>query len=255
MPLVIGRFLGDDGLIIDGGDITGLLPVGDALTFGAVFGYGERPDFGCSHGDDTDGHTHAHHAGVADDDIYTGRIFSRYTPTDFFEYTLGLSGISGQYSSDSLDSYVLGADFSVEWRENGFEPGGQRINWTTEVLYRSFDAEVEMHDEHGEDDEHEEHHQEEGVKDNFSETGFYTSLLYSYNTHLDTHLRLGWVEGVSDLNQEKRTRLSPAITWWFSEGHSLYVRLQYNYDNISGETDEHSLWLQLGVSLGSAEVR
>ncbi len=257
MPLVLGRFLGDDGLIIDGGDITGYLPLGDTLLFGAVFGYGQRPNFHGGHDHDDD-HDHASHAGVANDNIFTGRLFARYTPTDFFEYTLGVSGLSGEYSSDSLDSHVLGADFSVEWRENGFEPGGRRVNWTTEVLYRSFDAPAEMHhDHHGHDDGHDDHHghHEEARIHDFGESGFYTSLLYSHNPRLDAHLRLGWVEGIAALHQDERTRISPALTWWITEGRTLYTRLQYNYDNIRGDADEHSVWLQFGISLGKAEVR
>ncbi len=89
----------------------------------------------------------------------------------------------------------------------------------------------------------------------FNESGFYTSLLYSHNAHIDANLRVGWVEGISDLEQDERTRISPALTWWITEGHSLYTRLQYNYDNIADGPDEHSIWLQFGVSLGEAEVR
>ncbi len=257
MPLVLGRFLGDDGLIVDGGDATGFLPAGDTLLFGAVFGYGYRPDFHGAHSDE-EGHDHQH-SGLANDAIYTGRLFARYTPTDFFDYTLGLSAISGEYGSDSLDSSVLGADFSIDWRENGLEPGGQRINWTTEVLHRRFDAEEmhEEHEDHSDHADHEEHHAHEDAHHvpNFNESGFYTALLYAPNEHFDTQIRLGWVEGVEENALDERWRISPSATWWVTPGRTLYARLQYNCDVIADNTDEHSVWLQLGLSLGQGEVR
>jgi len=32
------------------------------------------------------------------------------------------------------------------------------------------------------------------------------------------------------------------------------LRLQYNYDDV-GDTDEHTVWMQLGLSWGGPEVR
>jgi hypothetical protein len=102
---------------------------------------------------------------------------------------------------------------------------------------------------------------EDGVIDEtyhgtYQEWGFYTHAIYSWCERLDTGLRLGWVEGIDDFGQAERFRISPAVTWWFDKGRRVGMRAQYNYDSIASRDDEHSLWLQLNIALGSdTEVR
>jgi hypothetical protein len=141
---------------------------------------------------------------------------------------------------------VIGFDAEYLWRENGLEPGGRAFRWRNELLWRDVDAYSE-HDEDG-----------DGVIDEiysgtYREWGFYTHAIYSWNDRFDTGLRLGWVEGVDDFGQDERFRISPAATWWLDQGRRVGLRAQYNYDSIASREDEHSLWFQLSIALGSTE--
>ena len=97
---------------------------------------------------------------------------------------------------------------------------------------------------------------DESLRGSYQECGFYTHAIYTWNERLDTGLRLGWVEGIDDFGQGERFRVSPSVSWWFDHGRRIGLRTQYNFDSISGGGDEHSLWLQLNIALGSSkEVR
>jgi hypothetical protein len=287
MPLVLGRFLGDDGLIIDGGDITWHYER-DVWTFLVIGGYGKAK----THSHDHDAHDeheeheehedeHASHdEGGFSDHVGLGRLEARFAPTDFNHHIAGVSLASGDNGYNDKNTTVLNLDYSYQWRENGYEPGGRAFRWHTEVLYRwvGFQIVEHHHDEHEEehhedehDDEHdEEHHDEhddeheeehgdhEGEETASSSTegewGFYTEGIYSFNAHFDTGLRFGYVEGNDTLGTEERYRLSPAATWYLNSAHNLSARLQYNYDHLEN-SEEHAIWMQVGFSWGGPEVR
>ena len=61
------------------------------------------------------------------------------------------------------------------------------------------------------------------------------------------------MEGVDDFGQDERLRISPVVSWWLDDDRRLGLRLQYNYDALASRSDEHSLWLQVNLALGSSE--
>ena len=241
--MVLGRFLGDDGLLLQGGELGWTLPFGmdPALVSVATLGYGNARSH--EHDHDHEGGEEFPHEGVEAalaDDVWTARLMARYRFDDFHAVTAGISRAAGTNGFER-DTEVIGIDAEYLWRENGLEPGGRAFSWRNEFLWR----EVEAFTYHEEDDE--------TFRGSYQEWGFYTHASYSWNNRFDTGLRLGWVEGVDDFGQDERFRISPAVTWWFDHGRRVCIRAQYNHDSIASRHDEHSLWLQLRITLGSNE--
>jgi hypothetical protein len=249
--LVLSRFLGDDGLLLQGGELSWTLPLGmdPALVAIASVGFGNARTH--DHGHD-DHHSHEEeetpHEGeesVLEDDVWTARLAVRHRYDDFRSTTAGISAAGGT-NGFGRDTHVIGLDAEYLWRENGLEPGGRAFRWRNELLWRDVDA----YSEHDEDDD--------GVIDeiyrgSYQEWGFYTHAIYTWHDRLDTSLRLGWAEGVDDFGQDERFRISPAVSWWFDSSRRIGLRAQYNYDAIASHDDEHSLWLQLSIALGATE--
>lgn len=271
MPLVWGRFLGDDGLITDGGDVT-WLKRGIGTTCGITAGYGEAKAHAHDHGHEghneaengeeehedeheEDHHDQHGHSGelLFSDGVGFGRAFAQFRHNDFNAFEAGLSLAVGEDEADR-ELVVAGADFSCTWRENGLEPGGRAVTWLTEFLYRDVEDGETAHEEHdAEDGEHEGHEYE--MLSGGSEWGFYSQVIYTHNHHLDAGLRLGYVEGDEELGSSDRFRASPAITTYLDPYRRVMLRFQYNYDDIQNEDEEHSFWLQAGLSWGGTEVR
>jgi hypothetical protein len=242
--MVLGRFLGDDGLLLRGGELSWTLPLGmdPALVSVASLGFGNARDLDHGHGGHDD-HEEALHEGeeaALMDEVWTARLMGRYRFDDFHAVSAGVSWAGGK-NGFGRDTQVLGFDAEYLWRENGLEAGGRAFRWRNELLWRD----VQALSYHEEDDE--------TFRGTYSEWGFYTHAIYTWNDRLDTGLRLGWVEGVDDFGQDERFRISPAVTWWFDDARRVGVRAQYNYDSIASHDDEHSLWLKLSISLGSTE--
>lgn len=258
MPLVLGRFLGDDGLILNGGDATWRAPLKD---FDLVFigGYGEAKTH--AHAAHEEEHEHAHDEGAFADRVATGRMFARYLPHDFHHYQAGVSVAVGD-NGYGEQTQVYGLDFSFAWRENGLEPGGRELRWNTEVLYRHIDPGAHEYDEHEEhaDEDHEDHHHEEEHgheelhDDTHGEFGIYSEIIYTASVHVDVGCRVGYVAGIDDLGVEERFRVSPLATAYLDEARHVALRVQYNYDDLD-HGDEHSVWAQLGLAWGGPEVR
>ena len=245
--LVLSRFLGDDGLLLRGGEVSWTPSFASGPAFTAVFslGYGKaRPhDHGHDHEDEDheEGHFDGEEAALKDD-ILTARTMGRYRYNDFHSVTAGVSWAGGENGFER-DTHVLGIDAEYLWRENGLEPGGRAFRWRNELLWRDVDA----YDVHMEPTGPEIH---EG---SYREWGFYSHAIYTWHQRLDTGLRLGWVEGVDDFGQSERFRISPVASWWFDDSRRIGLRAQYNYDALAGHEDEHSLWLQLKIALGNTE--
>lgn len=269
MPLALGASLGDDGLIIDGGDVT-WLHTGRQFSFGATAGGGEAMTHSHDHGEDDDhdhdaeehleeehaeDHDHDHAHGGWADDVYYGRLFSVYQPNDFHQWTLGVSGARGDNESKQ-DRDVYGVDLTYVWREQGAAHGGKSLRWVTELFVgdEALMAHEEDHEEehaeghdHDHEDEGEEHHEDEYTAADW--VGGYTQVIVGWNAQWETGLRLGYVDGD---DRDSRFRVSPAVTWRPLDLASL--RLQYNYDDLKS-TEEHTVWLQAGFSWAGAEVR
>jgi hypothetical protein len=271
---VLSRFLGDDGLLLKGAEMSWTLPLGRDPAFVSVasigFGNARSHDHGHGHGgghghddhDDHDDHDehdedhghdddhddHALHEGEESslrDDVWTARLMGRYRFTDFHSITAGTSWAGGT-NGFGRNTRVVGIDAEYLWRERGLEAGGRAFRWRNELLWRRAGA-------HSEHDDNDDGIIDETFHDTYEEWGFYTHSIFTWNERLDTGLRLGWVGGVDEFGQDERFRISPVVSWWFDDSRRIGLRAQYNYDSISSRDDEHSLWLQFNIALGSNE--
>ncbi len=275
MPLVLGRFLGEDGLSFDGADLTWSRK-DISRTYGFVLGFGEVNAHDHAHHDhdedehdheadehdhDAEEHDHGHDESGFGNQAWMARFFYNWQPTDFYYYDAGLSAAYGDNGYD-LYSLVLGLDYALGWRENGLESGGRSLTWETEILLRVVDASIyeedhELEDEHDDHDaeEHEDEHGESSEgSDQYTEFGFETSLTAGLNEQFSAGAHVGFVSGIDELAAEERWRLSPVITFRPLANDLFNFRLQYNYD-ILENTEEHSVWAQVNMSFGGAEVR
>lgn len=116
--------------------------------------------------------------------------------------------------------------------------------------------EDEHHDEDHHDDEHHEDHDNEAVRRaTFSDWGFYSSLLYGFNSRFEAGLRAEYVSGDRLAGLDDRVRLSPGLTYYLNEARTVRLRVQYNYDHSSEFGTDHSVWGQVSFNWGGPEVR
>ncbi len=267
MPLAAGMLLGEDGLGLDGGDLMWAHRDRE-LSYGVILGYGEVRTHDHGHEADQDAdHEAEHNADPADEDDHDhddvhgwedmvgyGRAFAIYQPHDFIQWTVGSSAALGD-NEEAETRGVYGIDLTYQWREHGWEPGGRAVRWTTEVFVTSEKA---GHAEHGAE-EHAEDGHEEGMHDHTADSleretefGAYTQALYSWNDRFESGLRFGYVEGGDHGND--RYRVSPVATYRPLGTPAVALRVQYNYDEWEQDS-EHTVWAQLGLAWGGAEVR
>lgn len=250
--LVTGRFLGEDGLATIGGEVNWLVPLPWTSSLGVSLG--TAPDLGHEH-DDADHAEEPLYEGEGarfDDLLTTVNWTNQFNYNDFHQFRGGLSGAWG----DNLwgrQTAIYGAHIEYQWRQNGFEPGGQYFRWRTEAMLRRFGAVSG----HLPGEEEEDHHDAEEVvrRATLTEAGLYTDFRYGWNSGLELGLRGEWVEGVSTAGLDERFRLSPGLTYYFKGRRNLMLRVQYNYDHSSDFGDEHSVWAQVGLNFGGSEVR
>lgn len=242
--MVLGRFLGDDGLLLKGGELSWTLPFGMDPAFVSIaslgFGNARSHEHGHEHEHGADEPLHEGEEAALADDVWTARLMGRYRFDDFHAVTAGFSWAGGT-NGFGRDTGVVGFDAEYLWRERGLEAGGRAFRWRNEVLWRDVEA-FTYHE-----DENETH------RGTYHEWGFYTHAIYTWSERLDSGLRIGWVEGVEDFGQDERLRVSPSVSWWFDDARRIGLRAQYNFDSIASHDDEHSLWFQLNIALGSSE--
>jgi hypothetical protein len=212
---------------------------------------------------------------------------------DFHRIRFGAATAWGDNAANRTSS-VSGLHAEYEWRENGLEPGGDYFRWRSEFLFRSFGSvssaghsdhadevdhhgedhhdeheddhhgehEDDHHDEHGEDhhDEHGDEHGDEGEeRRRFRDFGFYTYALYGLQTGfagpLELGLRADYTNAVSDAGLPERFRLTPSTRLFLNKAATVSLGVQYNWDRIGSQRDEHSVWTQFTFDWGGPEVR
>ncbi|MBL9115149.1 MAG: hypothetical protein JNJ83_09075 [Verrucomicrobiaceae bacterium] len=289
--LLAGRFLGEDGMSTTGGEVSWRLPVHWTSLISASVGIAPEHDHAHAGGNHSGEESEFEAEGALFNDLLTTANWTNvFFYNDFHQFRAGISGAWGD-NAWGRQSAIYGVHFEYQWRENGFEPGGDYFRWRTEAMLRRLGAvsghlpgeEEHHHEEEHEDHAHERaHHDEHGDHDDeeehdravrrasLTEAAFYTDVRYGWNCGLELGLRGEWVQGIDSAGLDERFRISPGITWYVGArnmlsgiqpgtniggGRNLMLRLQYNFDHSNVFGEEHSVWAQVGFNFGGPEVR
>jgi hypothetical protein len=243
-PVILARLFGGDGLRSQGIRASWLLPTESysELTFGIQNAKGETAtSFLNAAGEDIGGHTLIdRQARGAKDLLYSARWLNGVDLSDTLSMNLGLSALLGpNASSTDTNTRIAGADLYFKWQPNNSQRGYPFVAWHTEVMQREYEAGDQTSPGH------------ETLKDR----GMFTHAVWGFKLGWEAGLR--WEYATADGNtsndplRDTRKRLSPNLTWRFSEYSK--VRLQYNRDwaeHLPQKT-ANSVWLQYEFGLGS----
>ena len=237
--LVNARLLGDDSLTTVGAEITWVAPV---PWWHAQFdvALGGAPGDHEGHGAGFTGLYNPEEAAFGAEKFVTVANWTNvYNFNDFHQLRGGVSGAWGENESEFYTA-IYGAHFEYQWRENGFEPGGQYFRFRTEAMFRRFQVEDEITGKPG-----------VATRD----FGWYASFLYGLPCNCELGFRTEYASGDTETEQDARFRCSPGITWYANQARSLRFRLQYNYDQSSVFGTDHGVWGQISLAWGGPEVR
>ncbi len=260
--LVFGRFLGDDGQYSIGGEVAWTMPLPWisvlSLSAGEAQTEAHEPEEEAAAGEDAEPEFEGEGALFADT-LVTADWTNLANYSDFHQFRFGLSGAWGNNAWGS-STQIYGLHGQYQWRENGLEAGGDYLRWRTEVLVRRVDA-LTGHLP-GEEPEEEEAAGEEAHADgqpgSFNDWGLTSSVVYGLGLGsagvLEAGLRYEFLQGVGNAALSERHRLSPGLTYFVNRQRTAFLRSQYNWDRIDGET-ENSVWFGLGLNWGGPEVR
>ncbi|MDA0812954.1 MAG: hypothetical protein O3C21_11285 [Verrucomicrobia bacterium] len=260
--LLEGRILGEDSLATEGGEITWRLPTPFTSALSYSFGTAVVEGHGDEHEKEEEPPFEAEGAAFSND-LHNLHWLAKWDYNDFHQFSGHLSAAWGDNAfARDTSAYTVGVEYL--WRENGYEPGGRHLRWRTAAMMRDINAisghlpgeeeeEEELHEEEDEHHEEDEHEEEEARSASLSEWGLSSSLHYGWNDSLETGLGVAWVEGIAPAGLDERLRLSPVMT--FRPTRNTNLKLQYNFDRLSGNQDEHSVWLGFGFNWGGGEVR
>ncbi|MFC5051344.1 hypothetical protein ACFPK9_12065 [Rubritalea spongiae] len=264
--LITTRFLGDEGLISESGELSYKLPFQHDSLISVAFGnvpphdhahhdhghdeehhddhddHDDHHDDHDDHSDDHDEHLEGEEALLADN-VLTFRWKGIYYHTDFQSYTYGASFLTGDNGFQERTN-IYGADLTYLWRENGLEAGGKHLRATGELIYRDFDYRSEDGDVQGSADE----------------WGVHTGLGWGFIEDWELGARYGYLQGVGEAIEglPERHRASLALTRavTINEYVAGHARLQYNHDWLEEYGHENSIWLQFQFDFGQGgEVR
>lgn len=228
------RFLGDDGLAIDGAEIRWTLPTSwnnrIILSYGSTVSHDHDEEHE-GHGDDDHG-DHSEEAEMAlwEDSVFIARYEASFWPGDSCHFEYGASYIQGKNHFKKW-SRMYGLDLTYTWLQD--EDLGKKILWRNEIMMRDVST-------------------DEG---DFNELAYNSAFLWRFQSDWEAGLRYDYLQGVDDPALPERHRLSPSMTRYFAiqKTHAL-VRLQYNYDQSEHRSDDHSLWLQFGFEWGAGDT-
>ena len=224
------RFLGEEGLAIEGGEISWLVPTGIDDILSISFGDGVPHEEG---EEEESGGVDVEEA-LPINNIIAARYQARFGANDFNRFQVGASYITGDNGFDRTTD-IYGADVTYSWRENGLERGGKQFRWRTEWIGRDVET----------------------AGGSFDDNTFNTSLLWEFAESWEAGLRYDWVEGEGDLELNKRYRISSSMTKRFDLGDDFIglIRVQYDHDDTNGQGADDTVWLQFGFDWGRAEIR
>lgn len=241
-PLAHSLFLGEDGLALEGADLSIYMDTVQPTVL--TIGLGQRPSHDHEHG----------HGGFAEYEAY--RVMDNVATiglrrdqhfNDFHKLSLTAYGAIGDNEGGN-NSWVAGGGFEYQWRESGFEPGGRALRWRTEGL--RFLSDPVAHDEHDHDEVHDEVHADEI---SLGSWGLSSELTYEAQAHFHPFLRFDYVSDAEALDLSEWFRYTIGMTIPF-QNPDVYFRLQGNFDE-RGDENAQSVWAQVGYNWGSGEVR
>jgi hypothetical protein len=249
-PLVIGRFLGPDGLRNPGAQVSWLTPTpfyselflsvqnsggATATSFRDVTGTAlitQRPGV----------ETSVQNAG---DMLYAPRYVMSFDLGDEHTLVLGGSGAFGPNASGQDGrTAIYGADLFYKWKSRHHDKGFPFVTWQTEYLYSHYSAAAFPGDLVF----------PPSAATTINNWGVYSQVSYGFRPRWVASLRGDYVTGQpgdfwTDPLLDDRYRISPALTFYPSEFSK--IRLQYNYDHIQSVGVENSVWFQFEFLLGA----
>lgn len=285
-PLVLGRFMGPDGLRNPGARLSWLTPTTffSELALTIQNSHGETAHSfrsggeGHSHGADDElplGYRHSDNdRGVSGltDMLFVPRYSASFDLTENQVLLVGASAAFGPNASGgegNNQTQIYGLDATWKWRPATHHGGFPFVAAQAEALLRRYEA--GSFDWATEEAEAPLLDLDTGApavldRETLLDYGFYAQLLYGF--------RKGWVAGLRldfvtsdvaeyekralgfedeplgrDPQRAERWRLSPNLTWYPTEYSK--VRLQYNYDDRKSGGIDHSVWLQFEFLLGA----
>ncbi len=222
------------------------------------------------------------------DMLLNPRLAMSYNLTDTQTILLGGSAAFGPNTSGEggeTDTQIYGADLTWRWQANDHQRGFPFVQLQSEFMARKFEAGGFDWDEDANGGDGDGNgFVDEGIltdpgtglpavlaPETLSDYGIYSQLLYGFRPGWVAGLRFDYLFGKRglyerrglgladnagaiapvgiDLERGNRFRLSPNLTWYPTEFSK--VRLQYNYDDRDRIGIDHSLWLQMEMSLGA----
>ncbi len=271
-PLVMGRFLGEDGLRSAGARLSWLAPTPFYselfLTIANSQG-GTAFSFRNNHDDMSYLGRLSMDRGVKSlgDMLFVPRYAASFNLSDSQTLVAGASGAFGPNSSgQNTDTQIYGADLFWKWKSPHQHAGFPFVTWQTEAMLRKYEAGAFNWDLNGNGitDPGERADLATGLPaklpgETLTDLGLYSQIAYGFRKGWVAALRGDYVfpdqRGIyeniigTDPDRAMRWRVSPNITWYPSEFSK--IRLQYNFDHRNGIGDDHSVWVQFEFLLGS----
>lgn len=250
--LSTSQFLGEEGLLSDGLDLT-WTKKGYQWTSAVTVSYSQAVEHDHHGEEDHDDHGHGAEEAFLTKEIFTSRAMFIYQANDFNNHTLGLNFATGE-NGYGRDSKIFSADYAYTWSEKGLDLDGKYLTVGAEYFHRDVEW---MHEE------------EDGEAGSSDQSSYMLYANYSFVEDWVLGLRYEHIQGVLAGGEieageieyafatEERDRISLALTrhHTFNEDWTGFARVQYNHDDIKDEGKEDSIFLQIGLNLGGGEIR
>ena len=251
-PIILTRTFGPEGLRNVGAQVSWLLPTPfyTEAMLGVFNGQGETAfSFRNPGQPGTNGVDQVHGRATTDltlrgpgDLLYVPRLASSFDLTDQQTVVVGASAAFGpNETGDYLRSQIYGLDVYWKWKSPHAHAGFPFVSWQTEALYQRFNAGADA---------------SAGLTaETLRDWGFCSQVLWGFRPRWVAGLRGEYANGnhgewdAYDVYRNRRTRISPGLTFYPSEFSK--IRLQYNYDYGVLFGAEHSVWVQFEFLLGA----
>ena len=270
-PLVMGRFLGHDGLRSAGARLSWLTPTPfySELYFTVQNSQGPTVH---SFRNENEGEPFfgrpSKQGSVKNfsDLLFVPRYVASFNLTDSQTLVAGASSAFGPNGTGG-ETQLYGVDLFWKWKSPNQHAGFPFVSWSTEAMLRRYKAGAFDWDLNGNGvaDPDEMANPATGLpailpRETVTDYGVYSQVLYGFRKGWVVGLRGDYVApsgqaryetilGARDLDRASRWRLSPNLTWYPSEFSK--IRLQYNFDHRNGIGDDHSVWAQFEFLLGT----